>query len=194
MKPIENLIRDLSSLINQKLNENYLLYDKNRIVDNWLGAESATGTMIRKREEELQIKLPRSYIKFLKISNGFKQVSPFTGRLYPISKIDWIHKLEPDLLESYKDMEDYDSEISDEILADYTEGNNTQWRYSDLEKTIIISDWGDATILMLNPNSKNKDDYEVWEFGTWLTGAIRYKNFHHFLDSKIRETRELLNK
>jgi len=61
------------------------------------------------------------------------------------------------------------------------------------KNTITISDWGDSTLIMLNPNSKNKKDYEVWEFGNWFPGAIRFKSFHYFIEAKIEETKKLLN-
>ena len=194
MKNLKSLLQELSVLINQNVEDNFLLYDKSEIQNNWLGFEPAKEEQIKNKEKELGLVLPESYIDFLKITNGFKQVSNFTGKLFSVEKIGWIKNLHPDLLEAYEDQEDFDSEISDEMLNDYSDKNNSKWKFSDFKETLIISDWGDSTLLMLNPNSKNKKDYEVWEFGNWFPGAIRFKNFHHFIESKIESTKKLLKK
>ena len=185
MKHLKSLLEELSVLINQNVKDNFLLYDRNEIQNNWLGFEPANEEEIKNKEKELGIELPKSYIDFLKITNGFKQVSNFTGKLFSVEKINWTKNLHPDLLEAYEDQEDFDSEISDEMLNDYSDENNSNWKFSDFKKTITISDWGDSTLVMLNPNSKNKKDYEVWEFGNWFPGAVRFKNFHHFIEEKI---------
>lgn len=194
MKNLKSLLQELSVLINQNVEDSFLLYDKNEIQNNWLGFEPAKEEQIKNKEKELGLVLPESYIDFLKITNGFKQVSNFTGKLFSVEKIGWTKNLHPDLLEAYEDQEDFDSEISDEMLNDYSVKNNSKWKFSDFKETLIISDWGDSTLLMLNPNSKNKKDYEVWEFGNWFPGAIRFKNFHHFIESKIESTKKLLKK
>jgi cell wall assembly regulator SMI1 len=194
VKNLKSLLQELSVLINQNVEDNFLLYDRNEIQNNWLGFEPAKEEEIKNKEKELGIKLPESYIDFLKITNGFKQVSNFTGKLFSVAKINWTKNIHPDLLEAYEDQEDFDSEISDEMLNDYSDENNSNWKFSDFKETITISDWGDSTLLMLNPNSKNKKDYEVWEFGNWFPGAIRFENFNHFIESKIESTKKLLKK
>jgi len=194
VKHLKSLLQELSILINQNVEDSSLLYEKNEIQNNWLGFEPAKEEEIKNKEKELGIKLPESYIEFLKITNGFKQVSNFTGKLYSVAKINWTRNIHPDLLEAYEDQEDFDSEISDEMLNDYSDENNSNWKFSDFKETITISDWGDSTLLMLNPNSKNQKDYEVWEFGNWFPGAIRFKNFNHFIESKIESTKILLKK
>ncbi|WP_020537008.1 SMI1/KNR4 family protein [Lewinella cohaerens] len=191
MESLKLLLQELSILINQNVEDNFLLYNRNEIINDWLGFEPAIDFMIKEKEDELQTKLPTSYINFLKISNGFRQVSNFTGKLYPIKKINWTKKLHPDLLEVYADHEEFDSKINNEMLKDYSAKNNLNWRYSDFTETITISDWGDGTLLMLNPNSTDKRDYEVWEFGNWFPGVIRHKNFHHFIKAKIASTKAL---
>ncbi len=194
VKDLKLLLEELSVLINQNVKENFLLYDRNEIQNNWLGVAPAAAAAIKNKEKELGIELPASYIEFLKITNGFKQVSNFTGKLFSVEKIDWTKKLHPDLIEDYEDQEDYDSKITEEMLNDYSDKNNGNWKYSDFKETIIISDWGDSTLLMLNPNSKNRKDYEVWEFGNWFPGVVRFKNFHHFIESKIESTKKLFKK
>jgi cell wall assembly regulator SMI1 len=193
MKNLKKLLEELSILINQNVEDNFLLYDKNDLKNNWLGYEPASEEQIRLKEKELGIHLPESYKEFLFITNGFKQVSNFTGNLYSVDMIDWTKKLEPDLLEAYEDQEDFDSELTDEMLNDYSDINNSKWKFSDFKETIVISDWGDATLVMLNPNSKNKIDYEVWEFGNWFPGAHRFQTFTHFIQSQIESTKRLFN-
>jgi len=189
-KPIKLLLQELSTLINENIEETGLFYDKKEIVGNWLGYDPAIDEVIKKKEAELQMKLPQSYLEFLKISNGFRQVSCFVGKLYPVEKIDWTKNLHDDLLNAFEGNAEFDHEVTDEILKDYSDENRTQWRYADFKNTITISDWGDSALLMLNPHSKNKN--EVWEFANWLPGIVRHKNFYDFIESQLEATKDLL--
>lgn len=42
----------------------------------------------------------------------------------------------------------------------------------------ILSDRGDAAILLLNPEVVFEDgEWEAWYFATWLPGAMRFRSF-----------------
>lgn len=194
MEGLKDMLLELSEFINKHLPSKRLLYDRQEISSDWLGYAPASKDQIKEKEIELGLNLPSSYIEFLLISNGFRQVSNFSGKLYPIEKIGFTKVLHPELLEAYQDMQEYDEKIAESTLRNYNNESCTIWKYSDFVDSITISDWGDGTIILLNPNSFNRRDYEVWEYGNWFPGIVRYKNFHHFIAEKLFSTKKLYGK
>lgn len=60
------------------------------IATGWLGYPGATEEQIASAEARLGIVLPTSYRAFLKVSNGWRDTSPFIDRLWSTDDIDWL--------------------------------------------------------------------------------------------------------
>lgn len=191
---MEAILKRISKLVNERLEPERLFYNRSEVVDNWLGYPPAKIEEIGKKEIELGEWLPDSYKDFLAVTNGFRQLSFFIGNLLPVENIDWIGNVEPHLLESYEDLEEFDYNITEAELESYDSNNSSKWKHEDFKKTILISNWGDSAILLLNPNRKKDREYEIWEFANWYPGAIRSKNFRLYLESCETRTKELLEK
>ena len=59
------------------------------IASGWLGYPGATEADIAQAETRLGAKLPPSYRAFLKVTNGWRQTTPFISRLWSTQEIDW---------------------------------------------------------------------------------------------------------
>jgi len=148
---------------------------------NWLGYDPATPAQILQAEQKLNCKLPPSYIDFLLASNGFKQLSCFLWDFLPVGKIGWLSDIEPEFVEI---VEKYfgDIEVSDEQYNDYSE-DQISWAYKKeyLLNTLVVSAWGDAAIVLLNPLVKFGDEWEAWVYANWYPGARRFKSFEDLM-------------
>lgn len=189
---MHEILKEVSALILSIPKDERLFFNREEIQDLWLGYPPATLEDIQLKEEELGIELPESYKEFLLTSNGFKQITHFVAHLFPVQKIGWLRDLDPDLIDAYFTMVEFDAEITDEQLSLYDEEHSGIWRYSDFKNCIMISDWGDSAILLLNPNSFKDGECEVWGFANWYPGAVRYPNFRSYLKSALQSTKLML--
>lgn len=151
----------------------------------------ATKDSIEIKEKLLGVKLPPSYINFLLLSNGFRNISPFLDNLFSIEKIDWTRNLE----EQWSiDMFNSDPvEVSDEQYSYYGEDQDpilSRTRY--ISESLKISEWYDGMCLFLNPVIKFGDEWEVLEYATWYPGIRRYMSFQDYLESTHASNQRLL--
>jgi len=161
---------------------------------SWLGFDGASDAEIQIHEKRLSASLPPSYKEFLKVSNGFKQLNCFVWDILSIDKVDWLNKFDPTLCELYT-TEFVDSfNATDEEYFIYGEDQKpTDFRSKYLVNSLAISGWGDAAILLLNPNVSFGDEWEAWMFATWHLGPIRYKSFEELMQEEYSSYLQLLN-
>jgi hypothetical protein len=190
----QEILLELSVLINNQADENMIYYDESLVEDNWLGYSPASNEEIQLKEQELGVTLPESYINFLKTSNGFKQISLFSGNLLPVSKIDWIENKD-------KEFCDITRRFSGDLTVpdtDYFVYDDTQrfefYRTKYLLNSVMISDWTDGSVILLNPNVWTGNECEAWVFANWMPGAQRYKSFEDLITGELKSTIELINR
>src|ERR687886_159501 len=97
----------------------------------WLGYPGATEEQIARAEARLEATLPPSYRDFLKVTNGWRQTTPFINKLWSTPDKDYF---------VYGDTQDC-----------------SKLRVEYLQTALEISDKGDAAIYLLNPQVITED-------------------------------------
>ncbi len=154
--------------------------DKKSVKNRSLGFAPATQKSINLKQEYLGVQLPPSYVKFLRISNGFRNISPFLDNLFPIEKVDWTKNTEDQWsLEMFNDEVD---DVSDEKYFYYEDDQDPVWsRTRYISESLKISEWYHGMCVFLNPVITFGDEWEVLVYATWYPGIHRYKSFGEFL-------------
>jgi hypothetical protein len=159
----------------------------------WLGYKGASENEIMNHEDRLQTTLPPSYKEFLKVSNGFKQLHSFVWDILPVENIDWIKNYDPSFYELYANNLYGSFNTSDEEYFVYGENQrSTDFRSSYLIESLVVSNWGDSSIVLLNPNVKFGEEWEVWVFTVWSYGPTRYKSFEELMQQEYASFIKLL--
>ncbi len=174
------------------------------IQSGWLGYPGATEEQIARAEARLETTLPPSYREFLKVTNGWRQTTPFIDKVWSTEDIEWFcltHQAWIDaFVERYTDdsVERLDSLLGEPSIPDqeYFIYGDTQdcskLRLEYLQTTLEISEKGDAAIYLLNPQVITADgEWEAWFFGDWLPGADRYKSFREMMQAEYENFLEL---
>jgi SMI1 / KNR4 family (SUKH-1) len=182
------------------------------IESGWLGYPGATEAQIIQAEARLQTKLPPSYRAFLKVSNGWRQLTPFIYRIWAVEDIDWFVVKHQSWLNAFVERQARFQDqpqtgtlngalvtphVSD---ADYflygDEQDCSKIRSEYLNTALEISEKGEAAIYLLNPQVKtDAGEWEAWFFGDWLPGADRYPSFQAMMEAEYAnflEMREVL--
>ncbi|WP_167856533.1 SMI1/KNR4 family protein [Hymenobacter metallicola] len=154
--------------------------------NQWLGAPGATTAALEALEQRLQIPLPPSYRAFLQASDGFGPLDYFIWRLKSSVEVDWLVKTEAELVEMWEvDVETIPS-VPDEEYFIYGDGQNEiQVRGEYFRGLLMISDWGDAGFLALNPDVQHQGEWEAWHFANWMPGAVRYRSFAELVQAHL---------
>lgn len=151
----------------------------------WLGYEGATDSQILTLESSINLSLPRSYLSFLRISNGWYLTSPFVHRLWSSEDVGWFAPRHPEWVEAYKRPYSLLAPITDQEYFVYgQEQNSSKFRPEYLESALEISEVGDAAVYLLNPRVVDAEgEWEAWFFADWLPGAVRYRSFRELMMS-----------
>ncbi|HEY9606625.1 MAG TPA: SMI1/KNR4 family protein [Allocoleopsis sp.] len=170
----------------------------------WLGYPGATEEQIARAEARLEATLPPSYREFLKVTNGWRQTTPFIYKLWSTEEIEWFSIKRQEWLkafvEPYSDAyEDYlvtqkrTPSIPDEEYFVYGDAQDcSKLRVEYLQTALEISDTGDSAIYLLNPQVMTEDgEWEAWFFGDWLPGADRYQSFREMMQAEYENFLEL---
>ncbi|OUC13183.1 MAG: hypothetical protein B0A82_18740 [Alkalinema sp. CACIAM 70d] len=181
------------------------------IESGWLGYPGASEEQIRYAENRLGISLPPSYREFLKVTNGWRQTTPFIYQLWSTQEIDWLSVRHPDWINSFLEQQQrleqrhfYMSvngldrsvkkfSIPDEIYFIYGEEQDCMNLRSEyLQTALEISGKGDSAIYLLNPQVVTEEgEWEAWFFGDWLPGADRYRSFRDLMQAEYQNFLEL---
>lgn len=184
------------------------------VASGWLGFPGATEEEITQAETRLNISLPPSYREFLKVSNGWRQTTPFIYRVWSIDEIEWFVTRHRDWIASFVEKQmrlqyeyrDHDHEtngrlypplIPDSEYFLYGEEQDCQKiRPEYLNTALEISEKGESAIYLLNPRVVTETgEWEAWFFGDWLPGADRYRSFQEMMEAEYKtflEMREVL--
>ena len=137
---------------------------------------------IHQLESRLQIALPTSYKEFLLTSNGLKILSTTYWNIFPSDQVTFLRDFDPHLVSIWENGND---DISDDEYFVYgEEQDSVTLRGKYMKNCVAVSGWGDAGILLLNPEIKFDDEWEAWSFANWYPGAYRYKSFWDLVKHK----------
>ena len=174
------------------------------IQSGWLGYPGATEEQIVRAEARLKTTLPLSYREFLKVTNGWRQTTPFIDKLWSTEDIEWFSVRHQAWIDSFVERYADDSvDRIDTLLGEPTILDKDYLVYGDaqdcsklrveyLQTALEISDKGDAAIYLLNPQVITEDgEWEAWFFGNWLPGADRYRSFREMMQAEYENFLEL---
>ncbi|WP_229755069.1 SMI1/KNR4 family protein [Hymenobacter cavernae] len=158
----------------------------------WLGEPGATEQEILNLEQRLGVKLPSSYREFLLTANGFGPIDYFTYWLRSCTKVDWLVNTDKDLVELWESDVETIPSVPDEEYFRYDDSQiDGQVRGEYFRGCLMISDWGDAGFLALNPAVQHDGEWEAWHFANWMPGANRYRSFAELMQEALSSYREL---
>jgi hypothetical protein len=184
------------------------------IESGWLGYPGAHENQLARAEARLGAMLPPSYREFLKVTNGWRQTTPFIYRLWSTEEIEWFSTRHQDWIDTFTE---YYFEQRYQRFIDNVEISNgsgtrlsipltpdTEYfiygeeqdcrglRVEYLQTALEISDIGDSAIYLLNPQIITADgEWEAWFFGDWLPGADRYRSFREMMQAEYENFLEL---
>lgn len=203
----------------KKWSQDYLAYTQNldcldaEVVESeWLGFPGASEMQIAAVESRLSIRLPPSYREFLKVSNGWRQTTPFIYRILAIEEVEWFAVSHAEWITSFNQKNSQQSltpfdNLSNGASSGYAipdseyfvygpEQDCSKLRAEYLSACLGISEKGESSIYLLNPRVVNyQQEWEAWFFGDWLPGADRYISFQNMMETEHRnflEMREIL--
>jgi hypothetical protein len=163
----------------------------NLLKAGWLGNPGATQAQIDELEKRLKVKLPTSYVNFLKVTNGWNwHLDHFIYKLWSTEDIDWFSTRNQGWIEVWTAPQLFmeDRAIPDEEYFDYSDDQQPYTlRVEYLKTALEISEEGDGAILLLNPQIKaNEGEWEAWYFANWNAGADRYRSFWEMMQGIYR--------
>ena len=159
----------------------------------WLGYPAATEAQLRAAEARLGAPLPPSYRTFLEVSNGWRHLDYFYGRLWSAEEIDWFRVRNQDWIDAWTEPWRDMAPIPDDAYFVYDDRQDpAAVRVEYMPSLLEISEVGDSVILLLNPRVVFPDgEWEAWDLGNWYPGVYRYRSFWELMQAKYREFLEL---
>lgn len=163
--------------------------------ERWLGSAPATEEQITALEKKLGAVLPPSYKAFLRITNGWRQTTPFIKAIRPARRVNWLATAEPELIDAWSSPDPSEiPRLPDEEYFSYTDEAIGHFRDEQLAQMLLAADSaeGDSAIYLLNPTAVTEDgEWEAWFFANWVPGAERYPSFAHLMLAQYRSFRHL---
>jgi SMI1 / KNR4 family (SUKH-1) len=167
----------------------------------WLGYGGATEEQIADAEARLGKSLPPSYRAFLKVSNGWRQTTPFISKLWSTKEIEWFAVKHQTWIDAFSEKFGHlpaEADSGSPIISDQEyfvygdEQDCSKLRVGYLQTALEISRRGEGAIYLLNPQVVNEDgEWEAWFFGDWLPGGDRYRSFQEMMQAEYKNFLEL---
>lgn len=162
-----------------------------QIQANWLGRSGATDLDIARLEARLQVRLPPSYVSFLRFTNGWSGIlTDYIHQLWSTENVDWFSKRNQDWIDAWNE----EADLSDEGVpdADYFVYSELQSaldvRLEYLQTALEVSARGDDCILLLNPKVVTSEgEWEAWFLSNWMPGARRFRTFWELMLYQYRK-------
>jgi SMI1 / KNR4 family (SUKH-1) len=166
------------------------------IESGWLGYPGATEEQIAQVETHLGITLPPSYREFLKVTNGWRQTTPFIYKLWSTESIEWFSVRHSDWIDAFEVQcsDNYTDGMGIKVVTsasdqDYfiygDEQDCSKIRLDYLHTALEISERGESAIYLLNPQVVTEEgEWEAWFFCDWLPGADRYRSFQEMMQAE----------
>jgi len=134
-----------------------------QIESKWVGNKPATDSEIQEAENRLKLKLPGDYKAFLKLTNGFPASSSVEPTFAPVSEINYLKKLDPELIEIW-----HENGTSDIAL--------------DLERSILIAGLHEEQLFLIIPPETDGQKWTYWKFASWIPGEHEYNNLIFYFE------------
>lgn len=104
-----------------------------------------------------------------------------------------MHK-EPELVKMWEEIAAdlaHSPNLADDIYLRYDDIQPPEGviRPTHMQQCLMVSDWGDAGFLALNPAIQHDGEWEAWHFANWHPGAVRYRSFVDLLRASLESTR-----
>ena len=156
------------------------------VESGWLGYTPATEEEIVAAETRLGVRFPPSYRAFLRVTDGWRHMSTFVHRIWPTPGIAWFRQRNQEWIDAYVEPAKDDPRLPDDKYLVYGKAQDTVWfRPEYLQTALEISDTGDDSILLLNPEIVTPEgEWEAWFFANWLPGATRYRSFAELMQQE----------
>jgi hypothetical protein len=127
-------------------------------------------------EKRFEIKLPRSYKEYMMANGTNLLLDSVFGKLFNLGNIDYFKVLSNEFYLSWtRDNIDVDDTLYF-IYGDGQESYNYRTKY--FHNSIQISELFDGAVVLINPNIKFEDEYEIMALANWLPGVARFKSFN----------------
>ncbi|WP_236010649.1 SMI1/KNR4 family protein [Flavobacterium chungangense] len=130
-------------------------FTSEQIENNWLGTIPATEKQISNTENRLGIKLPKDYIEFIKITNGFSAPNDIEPSFENISNIDFLKNIEPFTIEAYSYL-------------------------PELKNAILIAGIEEEQYFLLIPPESENEEWKYWKFANWYPGEHPFGNLNEY--------------
>ena len=132
-------------------------FSKEILAKKTLSKPSATDAEISATEKRLNLVLPDDYKQFLLTSNGFESFSSTGVTLAPIDQVDFLEKVDEELVDIWADnMDEFDTTFG-----------------AKLRSSLIIGGLQEEQQLLLIP--KQDGNWECWHFSSWRPGEVVYE-------------------
>lgn len=126
--------------------------------------------------------MPASYEEFLRVSNGWPIASLFTGPLWATQQVAWFRERHSAWIRAWS-ATPFPAIADSEYFVYGDEQRPEHLRVLHLETALEISEAGDGSIFLLNPDVTFAGEWEAWFFANWLPGAERYQSFTELIIS-----------
>jgi hypothetical protein len=131
----------------------------------WLGYGPASESAIAATEVRLGVPLPPSYRRFLAVSDGWRDTSPFIYSLASAADVGWFRDVSRDTFDVWAETAGYD------VNGDPEDQDPTIWEPVLLSRALQISTGGDAAALLLDPHDVGPDgEWAAYFFSSWNPG------------------------
>jgi len=157
------------------------------IASGWLGYPGATEEQIEGAEARLGARFPPSYRAFLKVSNGWRQLTYYIDHLWPVENLAWFAVANQDTVDIW--METLTGTVPDDVYFAYSPTlESAMLRPEYLQTALQVSDWSDDNaVCLLNPQVISADgEWEALFLAGWLPGANRYRSFYDLVQGECQ--------
>lgn len=158
----------------------------------------ATPDEVTALEQRLGVDLPPSYRAFLLTSNGAHAAPSFgavedpsagEAGLLDTDQVAWLRDHDPELIAIWDELAELGLSISEEEYADHSRPQDpVQLKTDQMAHLLQVSAVADGYATFLNPLVVAPDgEWEAWDFGTKLPGALRHRSFADLLRQSLAE-------
>jgi len=167
---MKNILKEIS-IKAIELGDHYSDFSQEQKDSVWIGYEPSTKKEIEQLEKRLGVSLPKDFVEFLLITNGFHSATGVDPGFGTTHQIDWLKNADPELIEIW--------------------GRNTEVG-SSLERAIQVGGFGEEQHFFLIPPSKENPKWEYWEFSAWAPGETVHHSMLEYFRSVLDTTKRFL--
>lgn len=155
-------MKELLTIISEKaIKYEDFNFTSEQIENNWLGTIPATEKQVSETENKLGIKLPKDYIEFIRITNGFSAPNDIEPSFENISNIDFLKNIEPFASEAYSYL-------------------------PELKNAILIAGIEEEQYFLLIPPESGNEEWKYWKFANWYPGEHPFENLKDYFEDVLQ--------